>query len=84
MEIPLLLQGAGVMIGAAIGVWLMLLIIAIIIAIWVYQDARNRYPPDSYAPILWVLIVLLIGIIGLIVYIIVRPKEEYKMQAQPS
>ena len=43
-------------------------IIAILIAIWVYKDAKKR---DMNATV-WLLIVLLTGCIGCIVYLVVR------------
>ncbi|MEB3773793.1 MAG: PLDc N-terminal domain-containing protein [Desulfurococcales archaeon] len=70
-------QGAGIVAGI-IGLYLLLLIIAILIAIWVYKDAKKRYPPESSTPVVWLLVVLLTGLIGLIIYLIVRPKEEHR------
>ncbi|MEM1657527.1 MAG: hypothetical protein QXK94_00615 [Candidatus Jordarchaeales archaeon] len=43
-------------------------IIALALAVWVYRDAESRGKSGE----LWLLIVLLTGIIGLIVYLIVR------------
>ncbi|MEM3562973.1 MAG: hypothetical protein QXS27_09365 [Candidatus Jordarchaeaceae archaeon] len=43
-------------------------IIAIAIAVWVYRDAESRGENGA----LWLIIVLLLGIIGLIIYLIVR------------
>ncbi len=40
----------------------------IFIAVWVYRDARDRGMDAA----VWLLIVLLLGIIGLIIYLIVR------------
>lgn len=47
------------------GVWF---IIAIIVAIWVYKDAKKR---DMNAAV-WLLIVLVTGCIGCIIYLVVR------------
>ena len=66
---------AALLIGASLFIYLLLFIIAILIAVWVYKDAKKRYPEDSSAPILWLLVVLLTGLIGLIIYLIVRPKR---------
>ncbi|MFO7676794.1 MAG: zinc ribbon domain-containing protein [Thermoplasmatota archaeon] len=54
-------------------------IIWIILAIWVYKDAKKRGSSGA----LWLLIVLITGIIGLIIWLVVRPpiggeKEESK------
>lgn len=43
-------------------------VIAILIAIWVYTDAKKR---DMNAAV-WLLIVLLTGCIGCIIYLVVR------------
>jgi len=43
-------------------------IVAIILAVWVYRDAEEREMEGA----LWLIIVLLTGIIGLIIYLIVR------------
>jgi len=43
-------------------------IVAIILAVWVYSDAEKR----GMEAALWMIIVLLTGIIGLIIYLIVR------------
>nr|MDO8062581.1 PLDc N-terminal domain-containing protein [Candidatus Freyrarchaeum guaymaensis]HDO80025.1 hypothetical protein [Candidatus Bathyarchaeota archaeon] len=43
-------------------------IVAIILAVWVYRDAEERGMEGA----LWLIIVLLTGIIGLIIYLIVR------------
>ncbi len=48
-----------------IAVWC---IIGIILAVWVYRDAKERGMEAE----LWLLIVLLTGLIGLIIYLIVR------------
>jgi len=44
------------------------LIISLLIAIWVYKDAKKR---DMNATV-WLLIVLLTGCIGCIIYLVVR------------
>ena len=45
------------------------LVIAIVIGIWVYRDAEKR----GSSGILWLIIVFLTSIIGLIIWLIVRP-----------
>jgi len=44
-------------------------IIAILIAIWVYKDAEKR----GSSGVLWLIIVILTGIIGLIIWLVIRP-----------
>ncbi len=46
-------------------------IIGILIAIWVYKDAEKR----GKSGIVWFLVVFFLGIIGLIIWLVVRPKE---------
>ena len=46
-------------------------IIFILIAIWVYKDAEKRGKSGA----LWLVIVILTGIIGIIIWLVVRPKE---------
>ncbi|MFX1521688.1 MAG: zinc ribbon domain-containing protein [Promethearchaeota archaeon] len=43
-------------------------IVAILLAVWVYRDAEKR----GESGILWLIIVLITGIIGLIIWLIVR------------
>jgi hypothetical protein len=43
-------------------------IIAILLCVWVYRDAQSRGMNGA----LWLIIVLLFGLLGLIVYLIVR------------
>ncbi|MGQ9720739.1 MAG: PLDc N-terminal domain-containing protein [Candidatus Jordarchaeum sp.] len=42
--------------------------LAIVLGVWVYRDAEER----GMEGVIWLLIVLLTGIIGLIIYLIVR------------
>ncbi len=44
------------------------LIIFILVAVWVYRDAESR----GMSGALWLIVVILLGLIGLIVYLIVR------------
>ncbi len=43
-------------------------VVAILIAVWVYRDAESRGESGA----LWLIIVLVTGIIGLIIWLIVR------------
>lgn len=59
----------------AVGIWVIIgvlaivfWIVAILIAVWVYKDAKKR---DMNAAV-WLLIVLLTGCCGCIIYLIVR------------
>ena len=66
-------QAAGFMglaIGLCIAVFVIGIIIRVLILIWVYRDAEKR----GASGVMWLIIVFLLGIIGLIIYLIVRPK----------
>lgn len=60
-----ILGGFMIIILALVVTWF---IIAILVGIWVYKDAKKR---DMNAAV-WLLIVLLTGCIGCIIYLIVR------------
>ena len=59
------------LLGSCLLVYVVMFIIWIMIAVWVYRDAQTRGMNAG----VWVLIVLLIGIIGLIIYLIVRTDQ---------
>ena len=47
-------------------------IIGILIAVWMYKDAKKR----GENAVLWLIVGLLLPIIGLIIWLIVRPKTQ--------
>lgn len=51
---------------------IILLLIGIAIGIWVYEDAEAR----GEEGVVWLLIVLIANIFGLIIWLVVRPKEK--------
>jgi len=57
------------MAGLACIVPIIIFIIWIVIAIWVYKDAEKRGSSGA----LWLIIVIITGIIGLIIWLVVRP-----------
>jgi len=64
----------GLMAGIYIAIMIIIVvfyIIAILIAIWVYKDAKKR---DMNAAV-WLLIVLVTGCIGCIIYLVIRNKN---------
>jgi heme/copper-type cytochrome/quinol oxidase subunit 2 len=63
--------------GGIILLILGLLAVWILLAVWVYRDAKKR----GMEATLWLLVVLLTGFIGLIVYLIVR--REHPIQQPP-
>lgn len=62
--------GLAAMGGCAIFV-LIALAINIFILIWVYGDAKARGMDNA---VLWLVIVLIFGLVGLVIYLVVRPK----------
>ena len=61
----------GLGIAMCVGGLLVWFIVWILIGIWVYKDAEKR----GKSGILWLLLVIILGIIGLIIWLVVRPKE---------
>ncbi len=53
-------------------IWL-LLALWIWICVWVYRDATAR---EMESPVVWVILLMLAGLIGLVIYLIVRPPLE--------
>ncbi len=62
----------GIAFGLAIILPIILLLISILIAIWVYKDAESR----GESGVLWLLVVLITNLIGLIVWLVVRPEKK--------
>jgi putative flippase GtrA len=54
--------------GIVCAIYIAILIIFIMVAIWVYRDAESK----GQSGVLWLIVVLVGSIIGLIVYLIVR------------
>jgi TctA family transporter len=65
------------MFGGIILLIIGLIAVWILLAMWVYRDAKKR----GMEATLWLLVVLLTGFIGLIVYLIVR--RDHPIQQQP-
>ena len=61
---------------ACFGGFALMFIIWIVLAIWVYRDAQQRDGNGA----LWLIIVIITGIIGLIIWLIVRPPIGGKPQ----
>lgn len=68
-----LLFGFGVLMCV---IWLVVFIVFIVLAIWVYKDAEKRGSSGA----LWLIIVIFTGIIGLIIWLVVRPPIGGKPQ----
>jgi len=71
--------------GLGVFCWVIWFIIGILICIWVYKDAESR----GMSGVLWLVLVLILGLIGLIVYLVVRkPKvmapPPYPMAPPPA
>jgi len=71
-------MGVGFMICGVIS-----LLIGILLAIWAYSDAKKNCDEN---PIIWFLVVFFLGLIGLIIYLVVRKnkcQQNYAYQAPP-
>ncbi len=73
MDAGLLAFGVGTMVCAVV-----FFIIWLLLAIWAYKDAKKRC---MSSPIIWFLVVFFLGIIGLIIYVVIRKDECQKQQA---
>ncbi len=49
-------------------IWVVVLVVWILVLIWVYRDAEER----QMSGLLWVIVCFFLGIIGLIIYLVVR------------
>ena len=65
------------LIACAVGV-IIWFVIWILIAIWVYRDAEKRGSSGA----LWLIIVILLGLIGIIIWLVVRPPIGGKPASQ--
>jgi peptidoglycan/LPS O-acetylase OafA/YrhL len=64
----MILQAADMYMASVWVMFLVFFIIGILLAIWVYKDAKKR----EMNAVLWLIIVLIFGCCGCIVYLIVR------------
>ena len=64
--------GLGICGGALCFLWIVPLIIWIAIGVWMYKDAKKRGENAA----LWLIIGLIAGIIGIIIWLIVRPSMD--------
>ncbi len=68
---------SGVLFFVCVGIWI---IIWLLVALWAYKDAKKRGVEN---PIIWFLLVFFLELIGLIIYIIVRPKQDQSNMPPP-
>jgi len=68
--------GAALALGSCIAIYAAIFVIWIVIAVWVYRDATARGMNGA----LWVLIVLLVGVIGLVIYLVLRGEKPLLQQ----
>ncbi len=65
--------------GAICALLVVIWVIFLLVAIWVYRDAESR----GMSGVLWLIVVLLFGLIGLIIYLVVRKDRVQPMMTQP-
>jgi RsiW-degrading membrane proteinase PrsW (M82 family) len=63
---------AAALLGTCLIVGLVILVINILLLIWVYKDAKAR----GQNAVLWLILTFFFGIVALIVWLIIRPKEK--------
>jgi len=70
---PMVVLADSVLFGGILcgGFWIAWFIIWLLVAIWVYKDAESR----GASGVLWLIVVILLGLIGLIIYLVVRPSQ---------
>ena len=56
------------------------LVVWILVAIWVYKDANKR----GKNGVLWLIIVILLGLIGLIIWLVVRGEKQASSRNCPN
>ncbi len=65
-----------------LSLWIVLmilwLVIAIMIAVWIYRDATDRGQNGA----LWVIITLILGVVGLLIWLIKRPKTKQREEEE--
>jgi len=57
--------------GTASLMWALIIIwcvVAVVMGVWVYRDAEDR----GENGVLWLIVVLLLGVVGLIIYLVMR------------
>lgn len=70
-KIPSIFSGFAIGLGTIIIFLLGWFVISIILCIWVYRDAKQR----GEEAILWLIVVLIVNLIGVIIWLIVRPEK---------
>lgn len=70
----------GLFTGALCIIPIVMFIIWIVLAVWVYKDAEKRGSSGA----LWLIIVIVTGIIGLIIWLVVRPPIGGKTSGETS
>ncbi len=70
---------SGICVGGYLICVIIWFVIFILIALWVYKDAEKR----GKSGVLWLLVVLVGGIIGIIIWLIVRPPLTYQQPPSP-
>ncbi len=63
----------GVGILGCVVVWVVALVVSILIMVWVYKDAKSRGDQNA---VIWLVLIFFTGIIGLIIYVLARPKGD--------
>ena len=71
----------GFLAAGACLIWVILwFIIWILVAIWVYRDAEKR----GKSGVLWLIVVILLGLVGLIIWLVVRGEKPAPSRNCPN
>ncbi|KXA96868.1 hypothetical protein AKJ37_04245 [candidate division MSBL1 archaeon SCGC-AAA259I09] len=57
---------------------LILPVVGILLCIWVYKDAKAR----GEEAVLWLIVVLITNVVGLIIWLVVRPEKEIRRKKE--
>jgi len=78
--IPLPIEQFEWLVGVFCLIPIVFFVISILLCVWVYRDAESR----GMSGVLWLIVVLITGIVGLIIYLIVRKEKTTAPAPAPA
>lgn len=73
-------DGSAVLVGFA-AIWVVMALLALaslVVWIWAIVDCAQREFPQQETKIVWILVIVLVGIIGALVYLVVGRPQGYR------
>lgn len=73
-------NGTGILVGFA-AIWVVMALLALaslVVWIWAIVDCAQREFPQQETKIVWILVIVLVGIIGALVYLIAGRPQGYR------